>query len=142
MSSNATQQATKQLETKKLRDGKWWWIGLFSIILVFVGVGIGLSVGNVHTSSGSTNGVRQSQFTQMIQDGQMQQMFDQHERMLERMQVDASPQMLNIMNADPMWKLMRNGMYTKMLEEYQHQLNQMLATQHTNPNSPSTVGAP
>jgi ABC-type lipoprotein release transport system permease subunit len=142
MNSNATQQATKRLETKKLRDGKWWWIGLFSIIFVFVGGGVGLSVGNVHISTGSTNGIRQSQFTQMIQNGQMQQMFDQHERMLERMRVDASPQMLNIMNADPMWKLMRTGMYTKMLEEYQHQLNQMLATQHANPNSPSTVGAP
>lgn len=116
-----------QTRTKELPSGKWWWIGTAALIVILVAgsAAVGSAIGH-NSSKSSSARLPRDQYTQMVQSGQMQQMFDQHERMLERMQIDVSPQMLSIMNADPMWKLMRSGMYTKMLEQFQQQLNQSL----------------
>lgn len=108
------------------REGKrWWWIAVFAVILLLLGFGIGFAVRG-SGSGPSTEGVRKDRVTQMVQSGEMQAMFESHKRMLERMRVDASPQMLQLMDADPMWKLMRTGMFTKMLEDWQKQVDRML----------------
>jgi len=110
-----------------LHDGKWWWIGTFGVILLTLVFVIGLSLGGVwHASGPSTRGLRNDRYTHMVQSGQAQKMLERHQAMLEQMRVDASPPMLTLMNADPMWKLMRNGEYTKMLEDQQRQIDRML----------------
>ena len=110
-----------------MRDGKRWWVGLFGSLLVALAFTVGLSLGGVWGDSGpSTAGLRNDRFTHLVQTGAAQDMVDRHQRMLEQMRAAFSPQMLQTMDADPMWKLMRNDEYTKMLEDQQRQIDRML----------------
>ena len=99
------------------RDGKWWWIALLGSTLLALVFIAGLSLGGVwEADSGpSTAGLRDDRFTHLVQSGAAQDMLDRHQAMLEQMRVALSPQMLQVMDADPMWKLMRNDEYTTML---------------------------
>jgi len=109
------------------RDGKPWWIGTFGVIVLVLVVVIGLSLGGVGaTSSRSTAASRNDQFPHQDQSGQAQAMLDAHQQMFEQMRVAVSPGMLQLMDADPMWKLMRTGEYTKMLTNQQQQIDMML----------------
>lgn len=56
----------------------------------------------------------------------MQQMLEQHQSMMEQMRTGLSPQMQQLMDADPMWKLMRSGEFTNMMEDQQQQIDRML----------------
>jgi len=106
------------------REGKrWWWFAVFGITVLLFGFGIGFAV---RGPGPSTQGLRKDRLTHLIRSGEMEAMFDGHKQMLEQMRVDVSPQMLRLMDADPMWKLMRTGMFTKMLEDWQKQVDSML----------------
>jgi hypothetical protein len=110
---------------KQSEGRRWWWYAVLGVIVLLLGFGIGFVVKGSR-SDPSTEGLRNDRATQMVQSGEMQAMFDQHKQMLEQMRVDASPKTLQLMDADPMWKLMQTGMYTKMLEDWQKQIDRML----------------
>jgi hypothetical protein len=58
--------------------------------------------------------------------GDVQSMIDQHQAMMDQMRVSATPQMLQMMNDDPMWQMMRSGEFIKLLEEHEGDIDQML----------------
>jgi len=64
--------------------------------------------------------------TEMEQSGEMSRIWEQHRQMIERMQEDASPAMLEIMNNDPMWQMMRTPEWARMDEQHQEDLDRML----------------
>ena len=49
-----------------------------------------------------------------------------HQQMTERMRVDDTPAMLQMMNADPMWTQMRTAPLIQEQEEHQRQIDKML----------------
>ena len=59
--------------------------------------------------------------------GSARTMVEQHQRMMDQMRVTATPQMLRLMNSDPMWQMMRSGEYIRLLEEHEENIDQMLA---------------
>lgn len=54
-------------------------------------------------------------------------MVEAHQAMMDQMRVSATPQMLQLMNSDPMWQMMRSGEYVRLLEEHEENIDQMLA---------------
>lgn len=63
------------------------------------------------------------QITQMEISGEMHDMLEDHRQMLERMQDDASPAMLELMNDDPMWQMMSTEEWAKLDEEHQRDMS-------------------
>ncbi len=79
------------------------------------------------SDSGNSGGrVGNDKLDHMVQSGDMQRMIAQHQAMLEQMRVSATPQMAQLMDADPMWQLMRTGEFTRVLEEHQREIDRML----------------
>ena len=64
--------------------------------------------------------------TEMEQSGEMSQVWEQHRQMIERMQEDASPAMLEIMNNDPMWQMMRTPEWAQMDQQHQEDIDRMI----------------
>lgn len=60
-------------------------------------------------------------------DGRARTMVEAHQAMMDQMRVNATPQMLELMNRDPMWQMMRSGEYVRLLEEHEENIDQMLA---------------
>lgn len=58
--------------------------------------------------------------------GEMGRVLEQHRQMIEKMQQDASPAMLQLMNNDPMWQMMRSPEWAKMDEQHQQDLDRLL----------------
>lgn len=109
----------------QLRDGKWWWIGLFGA--VFFAFGIMIGIGSGRSDSGpSAQGLRNDRLTQMVQTGEAQGMLDQHQAMMDQMRVNATPQMLQLMDSDPMWQIMRTGEFADMMSDQQQEIDRML----------------
>ena len=80
-------------------------------------------------SDGADNGAgvaATGRMTQMEASGEMHDMAERHRQMLERMQQDASPAMLELMNNDPMWQMMRSGEWARLDEEHQEDIDRML----------------
>lgn len=115
------------------KSGRWKWV--VPVVVVFVGlVAVGLA-----TRGGSSNsrvsGLCNDRFTEMEHSGTMSTMLKEHQNMMEQMRAGLSPQMLQLMDRDPMWKSMRSGDFTQMMQDQQQQIDRMLG-------SPSTCGVP
>jgi hypothetical protein len=54
-------------------------------------------------------------------------MVEQHQAMMDVMRVNAPPEMLRLMNEDPMWQMMRSGDYVRLLEQHEQNIDRMLA---------------
>lgn len=67
-----------------------------------------------------------SRMMRMEGSGEMHGMLQQHQDMLDRMRADASPQMLEMMENDPMTQMMRTGTMMRMQEEHQAEMDRML----------------
>ena len=106
-------------------NGKRWWLGLLGATLLALGITIGFGIAD-SDSGPSTEGLRRDRLTHLVETGRAQDMLDRHEAMMEQMRIDATPQMLGLMDADPMWKLMRNGEFARMMVDQQAQLDRML----------------
>lgn len=65
--------------------------------------------------------------TRMEQSGELHEMLEQHRQMILRMQDDASPAMLELMNNDPLWKMMRSPEWARLDEEHQEDIDRMLS---------------
>ena len=104
--------------------GHWKWL-LASVVAVIALVGVGFSLGR-SGSEPSTSGLHNDKLTQMEHSGTMQVMLQQHQNMMEQMRVSLSPQMQGIMDADPMWKSMRSGDFSQMMQDQRQQIDRML----------------
>ena len=104
--------------------GHWKWL-LAAVVAVVALVGVGLAAGGSGTAP-STSGLRNDKLTQMEHSGTMQVMLQQHQNMMEQMRVSLSPQMQGIMDADPMWKTMRSGDFSQIMQDQQQQIDRML----------------
>ena len=62
----------------------------------------------------------------MEQTGEMHDVLEQRRQMLQQMQDNASPAMLQLMNNDPMWQMMRSEDWARMDEEHQADIDRML----------------
>jgi len=58
--------------------------------------------------------------------GEVERMLDRHQAMMEQMRVNATPEMLAMMDSDPMWRAMRTGEFAELMEEHQRQIDRML----------------
>ena len=101
-----------------------WKITLTLTALVFVAL-VGL-VTALNGADDDTTSVPVGRITEMEQSGDMSRVWEQHRQMLERMQEDASPAMLEIMNNDPMWQMMRTPEWAQMDERHQKDVDRML----------------
>ncbi len=64
--------------------------------------------------------------TRMEQSGEMHEMLEGHREMMKQMQGSASPQMLELMNNDPMWQMMRSEGWARLDEDHQADIDRML----------------
>jgi hypothetical protein len=58
---------------------------------------------------------------------------DQHNRMLQRMRVDASPRMVETMRSDPVGQMMRDPRHIRLMEQEQAGLDRMLGRNPAGP---------
>ncbi|HVT75868.1 MAG TPA: hypothetical protein VHD87_02475 [Acidimicrobiales bacterium] len=75
---------------------------------------------------GDTTPATVGRITRMEQTGQMQAILEQHRAMLQQMQADASPAMLDLMNNDPMWKMLRSEEWSQLDAQHQADIDRML----------------
>ena len=66
-------------------------------------------------------------WTKAEQSGTAHEMLQEHQRMMERMRVDASPQMIQLMDNDPMWQMLRSGDMIAQMEQHENDISRMLA---------------
>ena len=66
------------------------------------------------------------QITRMEQSGRMLAILEQHLVMLQQMESDASPAMLELMNNDPMWQMLRSEEWAQLDEQHQADIDRML----------------
>jgi hypothetical protein len=107
-------------------------------VLIVVGVLIGAGGGDDGTAapmaattrvtpSVTTDDLDGDRLTGLEASGDVRTMVEQHQGMMDQMRVNATPQMLQLMNADPMWQMMRSGEYVRLLEEHEENIDRMLA---------------
>ena len=97
-------------------------VGGITIAAVSSGGGGGASGGGGQTVHPATVG----RLTQLEQSGAMHDILERHREMIAKMQEDASPAMLALMNADPMWTMMRSKEWAKMDADHQADVNRMM----------------
>lgn len=108
---------------RERRTKTFLWASLVVTIILVIGLTVALIAGG---SSTSTEDLRRDRLTRMEDSGQMQSMLEQHQTMMEQMRAGLSPEMQQRMDSDPMWKLMRNGEFTQMMEAQQREIDRML----------------
>ena len=97
-------------------------IGVTAVVFVAVlGLVLAANSGDDDTTSRPV-----SRLTEMEQSGEMSRIWEQHRQMIERMQEDASPAMLEMMNNDPMWQMMRTPEWAEMDAQHQDDIDRML----------------
>lgn len=116
-----------------IKSGHWKWA--VPVVVVIIGlVAVGFATRGTSSSS-RANGLCNDKFTQMESSGTMAAMLKEHQNMMEQMRAGVPPQMLQLVDKDPMWKSMRSGDFTRMMQDQQQQIDRMFG-------SPSTCGAP
>lgn len=102
------------------------WIVVGLIVAAF---GAAVTIGVAAAGDTDDSEVRAAQvgrLTEMERTGEMQSVLEQHRAMLERMQEDASPSMLQRMNDDPMWQMLRSDDWARLDEEHRADIDRML----------------
>ena len=106
--------------------------------LVVVGVLVGASGGDDGTAApmtrtttapapAGTDDLADDRLTALEASGDARTMVEQHQAMMDQMRANATPQMLQLMNSDPMWQMMRSGEYVRLLAEHEESIDRMLA---------------
>lgn len=78
-------------------------------------------------SSGTTGNLPDDRLAVLEARGDVRAMVEQHQAMMDQMRVSSTPQMLQLMNTDPMWQMMRSGENVRLLEEHEESIDRMLA---------------
>lgn len=103
--------------------GVWLRVIVLPVVLLMVGLGIGAAIFGDSDSAGSR---ATTELDHAIVSGEIQQMLDRHQAMMEQMRVGATPEMLARMDTDPMWQQMRTGEFARLMEQHQQQIDRML----------------
>lgn len=77
--------------------------------------------------SGGGASLSNDRIATMETSGDLHEMLQQHQDMMQSMQVDASPTMLARMKADPMWQMLESGELIELMAEHQQNIDRMLA---------------
>lgn len=101
------------------------WIVVVAVLVGAVGL-LGMAVGQ-GTANDHSGPVKTGRMTQMVHSGEMHAMLQQHQNMMSQMQAGLTPQMLEIMRNDPMWKMLSSGEMIQLMEEHQGDIDRMLA---------------
>ena len=99
-------------------------------VLIVVGVFIGARVATTTTNAApvpTTEALAEDRLATLEAGGDARTMVEAHQAMMDQMRVNATPQMLQLMNSDPMWQMMRSGEYVRLLEEHEENIDRMLA---------------
>jgi hypothetical protein len=82
-----------------------------------------------HGGGGGGGGAKLSndRIATMETSGDLHEMLQQHQAMMETMRVDSSPSMLARMDADPMWQMLESGELIELMAEHQQNIDRMLA---------------
>ncbi|MFP5318191.1 MAG: hypothetical protein ACLGI2_07840 [Acidimicrobiia bacterium] len=97
------------------------------VVLVSLLLGAVITTGVITALDGEDGGrAPVGRLTQMEQSGDMQDTMERHRQMLQQMQDNATPAMLQLMNNDPMWEMMRSADWTQMQEQHQADVDRML----------------
>ena len=75
----------------------------------------------------TTEALTEDRLAELEANGDARTMVEAHQAMMDQMRVSATPQMLELMNTDPMWQMMRSGEYSRLLEEHEENIDRMLA---------------
>lgn len=97
-------------------------IGLVAVLVLGTLTAVAVATNPDHAKVTRTT----TAFDHSVMSGELQQMLARHQAMMEQMRVNTSPAMLRMMDADPMWRAMRTGAFTKMMEAHQKELDRML----------------
>jgi hypothetical protein len=98
-----------------------------ALILILLAALVGLGVIAAKNDDTTTTGMHApGRMMQMERSGQMHEMLQNHQEMLDRMRSDASPQMREMMKNDPMTQMMRSGEMIRMQEQHQAEIDRML----------------
>ena len=116
----------REVIAMRLHNGRHWWIGLLGAYVAALTIMAGLAVSGAFPDTGTSNSRPHGGSAHTAQSEQDRAMLARHQHMQEQMRLDTSPQMLDNMNADPMWDQMRNAEYTTMLEDQQDEIDRML----------------
>lgn len=103
--------------------GTRWIVGIAALGTVGL---LALAVGR-STANDYTGPARSGRLTQMEHSGEMHAMLQQHQNMMSQMQASLSPQMLELMRNDPMWRMLGSGEMIGLMEEHQGDIDRMLA---------------
>ena len=96
---------------------------LLVVVLPVALLGVGAAVfGDSDSASSRTT----TPLDHAVVSGEMRQMLDRHQTMMEQMRVSATPEMLAMMDADPMWQQMRTGEFADLMEQHQEQIDRMI----------------
>lgn len=91
--------------------------------LRFLGLSVlivaGVVIGACAPADAPATPLGEDRFAVLEADGDVGTMVEQHQAMMDQMRANATPQMLELMNNDPMWQMMRSGEYLRLLEEHE-----------------------
>ena len=128
-----TTESTESTPQRRRSIGPWKWLVLLIGLLVVV-IAIGLVTSDNDRNSKSTaasSALCSDKLLKMERNGTAAGMLEQHQTMMEQMRAGLSPQMQQLMDADPMWKLMLSGDFTQMMQDQQQDIDRMLAANST-----------
>jgi len=101
-----------------------WKVAIAVTTVLFVAAVLAVTVANGGDDAPARS---YGELTKMEGSGEMHDLLEQHRVMIERMQEDASPAMLELMNKDPMWRMMRSPEWARMDEQHQQDIDRMLS---------------
>ena len=100
-------------------------IAIVVLLVVVAPVGL-LWVGATAFGDDSDSGRTTTALDHAVLSGDLQAMVDRHQAMMEKMPASLTPEMLAMMDGDPMWQQMRTGEFARLMEAHQRQLDRML----------------
>ena len=101
-------------------------IVVVALLVVAIPIGLLWAGAAIFGESDSEDSRPATPLDHSVVSGDMQQMLDRHQAMMEQMRVGATPEMLAMMDADPMWQEMRTGAFAELMEQHQEELDRML----------------
>ena len=97
-----------------------------ALAIVLASVAITAGIAAITRSRDAPEPVPVGELTQMEQSGDMHDVLERHRQMLQRMRDVATPEMLELMNNDPMWQMLRRQDWARLDEEHQADIDRML----------------
>lgn len=102
---------------------RWTVIGLLVALGAVLTIGVGVAGDR---RAADVPPAQVGRLTEMESTGEMQSVLEQHRVMLEQMRNDASPAMLQRMNADPMWQMLRSADWAQLDAQHRADIDRML----------------